>query len=128
METLIYLDTHVTVWLYGGKLGLFHPDTLAEIRNGTLLISPVVALELQYLFETDRISVKSDTVVRELSESIGLRFCTRDFGKVIERSIAMDWTRDPFDRLITAQAAIFNSPLLTKDKTIRQHYRYAFWD
>ncbi|MCF7950382.1 MAG: hypothetical protein K9L57_01970 [Spirochaetaceae bacterium] len=37
------------------------------------------------------------------------------------------WTRDPFDRLITAQADIQAASLLTKDGTIRTHYPKAVW-
>ena len=39
----------------------------------------------------------------------------------------MKWTRDPFDRLITAQAAVDDSPLLTKDDTIHTYYPKAVW-
>ena len=39
----------------------------------------------------------------------------------------MKWTRDPFDRLITAQAALDDSPLLTKDDTIHTYYPEAVW-
>jgi PIN domain nuclease of toxin-antitoxin system len=40
---------------------------------------------------------------------------------------SFQWTRDPFDRLITAQAASYNQVLLTKDETIRKHYANAIW-
>ncbi len=39
-----------------------------------------------------------------------------------------DWTRDLYDRMIVAHAAVRNLPLLTKDDTILAHYRKAFWD
>lgn len=37
------------------------------------------------------------------------------------------WTRDPFDRTITAQAARVGAFLLTRDETIRRHYAAAVW-
>jgi len=37
------------------------------------------------------------------------------------------WTRDPFDRIITATAAMHNAMLLTKDEQIRQEYDRALW-
>ncbi|HLG72825.1 MAG TPA: type II toxin-antitoxin system Phd/YefM family antitoxin [Chloroflexota bacterium] len=37
------------------------------------------------------------------------------------------WTRDPFDRLIAAHALATDTPLLTKDETIRQHLPLAWW-
>ena len=39
----------------------------------------------------------------------------------------LSWTRDPFDRIITAQSAIDRSTLITKDKIIQKHYEYAVW-
>ena len=37
------------------------------------------------------------------------------------------WVRDPFDRLIVAQAIANEAPLVTKDEKIRRHYRRAVW-
>lgn len=37
----------------------------------------------------------------------------------------MSWTRDPFARIITAQAAIENYTLITIDKIIRKHYKHV---
>lgn len=37
------------------------------------------------------------------------------------------WTRDPFDRLIVANAKAAGAPLITKDERIRKHYRRAIW-
>jgi PIN domain nuclease of toxin-antitoxin system len=128
MESLIYLDTHVVVWLHSGRLELFSPAGLDAVQERTPHISPIVALEIQYLFETERVLFKSETIVHDLSESLGLQVCKLDFNRVIARSLTMGWTRDPFDRIITAQASLLNSALLTKDQTIRKHYRHAFWD
>jgi PIN domain nuclease of toxin-antitoxin system len=36
-------------------------------------------------------------------------------------------TRDPFDRLIVANALVENLPLLTFDENIRAHCSLAFW-
>jgi hypothetical protein len=38
------------------------------------------------------------------------------------------WTRDPFDRIICAQAACTGTRLLTKDTIIRSHFKKALWD
>ena len=42
-------------------------------------------------------------------------------------SIQQDWTRDTFDRLIVAQAKTRDASLLTKDRTILEHYPHAVW-
>jgi PIN domain nuclease of toxin-antitoxin system len=38
------------------------------------------------------------------------------------------WTRDPFDRMIAAQAIVADAPLVTADRTILEHLPQATWD
>ena len=38
------------------------------------------------------------------------------------------WTRDPFDRVIVAQARLRGAPLLTKDRAIHAGYERAIWE
>lgn len=128
MEDVIYLDTHVVIWLYAGETTLFSKKALNSLQNNHLLISPVVELELQYLLETKRILIPPDEVIRTLAIEIALSKCTHHFHSVITKSLEMSWTRDPFDRIITAQAAINHSHLLTKDATILSNYKEAFWN
>lgn len=40
----------------------------------------------------------------------------------------LSWTRDPFDRLISAHAIVANAPLVTADEVIREHLSLAVWD
>jgi PIN domain nuclease of toxin-antitoxin system len=43
-------------------------------------------------------------------------------------AIDVDWTTDPFDRLIVAQAiANSNAKLITRDRLIRKNYPQAVW-
>jgi len=44
-----------------------------------------------------------------------------------KEAIERDWTRDPFDRLIAAQAALARARLLTRDDLLRRHFPSAFW-
>lgn len=124
---MIYLDTHVVVWLFSGRHELFSSAAINAMENEGLLISPIVTLELEYLFETGRIVHHADKIIDELSESIGLSVCDQPFEKVIVEALKLKWTRDPFDRIITAQASIKKSRLLSKDATITSHYKQAFW-
>jgi PIN domain nuclease of toxin-antitoxin system len=126
--TAIYLDTHVVVWLYSGDLSLFSEKSCRLIEENSLLISPLVLLELQYLFEIKRITVEPTVLFDFLTESIGLQKCRASFARVIADAMRISWTRDPFDRIITATAALHEAVLLTKDQTIRREYGLAAWD
>jgi len=128
VASVIYLDTHVVTWLYAGRQDLL-PDRVREaIQECDTLISPMVRLELQYLHEIGRTKASAAKVFQELSGVIGLKLCAHPFTKVIERAERQSWTRDPFDRVIVAQASLEKSMLATKDKSIRSHYERAVWD
>ena len=124
---MIYLDTHVVVWLYAGRTDLLSPLAIERIEAEELLISPIVQLELEYLREIDRLAVSSALVIESLSQQIGMTLCDLPFATIVVESIAQSWTRDPFDRLITAQAIARNAPLLTKDRHIQENCALAAW-
>lgn len=124
---MIYLDTHVVVWLYAGDLELL-PQGVRDLLEGEeLVISPMVELELQYLYESGRTTQPARVVVDALDEEIGLARCGLPFGQVVAAALDQSWTRDPFDRVIVAQARARRLPLVTRDQTIRDHYREAIW-
>ncbi len=127
MEDVVYLDTHAVVWLYAGELSLFPQKVLHLIEKADIKISPVIQLELQYLLEIERIKVKPEKIIASLRDSIGLKICGLEFNKVILEAIKQDWTRDPFDRLIVAQANLVGAPLVTKDQSILKQYKKAVW-
>jgi PIN domain nuclease of toxin-antitoxin system len=127
METVMYLDTHAVVWFYYGELSAFPKDIADRLLNETLLISPAVLLELQLLKEIKRIDDDPMLIFQTLEETIGLQLCDLEFSKIVTGALSQSWTRDPFDRLIVAQAAIQNAPLLSKDRTILRHYPLACW-
>jgi PIN domain nuclease of toxin-antitoxin system len=88
----------------------------------------MVTLELEYLYETGRIQSKSRVICDSLERAVGLRVGESSFAAVLRLAIEQTWTRDPFDRIIVAQAKLADAPLLTKDTAIIKHYKKAFWD
>jgi len=124
----VYLDTHVVAWLYAGRLDLIPQQARRRIDGDEVLISPMVALELEYLFESGKVHDPAQPVLDALAAALGLRLCTLPFPRVATAARAMSWTRDPFDRLITAHAAAAGSVLVTKDRSLRRHYPAALWD
>ncbi|BAY86143.1 hypothetical protein NIES267_56490 [Calothrix parasitica NIES-267] len=124
---MIYLDTHVVVWLYSGLTDKLSELAKSLINDNEIYISAIVRLELQYLYEIKRITHQPDTIITELSEQIDLQICNKSFNQIISVSLAINWTRDPFDRIITANAQVSNNILLSKDENIRNNYTYAKW-
>ena len=122
-----YLDTHVVAWLYAGDSQKISKTAWEEIGKGDSMISPIVILELQFLFEIGRATAPASKVVEVLSRDIGLSVCQLPFAEVVESAVRQKWVRDPFDRLIVAQASANDAPLITKDEKIRRHYKRAIW-
>lgn len=124
---MIYIDTHITVWLFAGQIEKLSNQAKELLNDNEIQISPIVRLELQYLNEIKRITVSPNDVVTELSNSIGLKVCDKNINNIINNSMTHNWTRDPFDRIIVANAAIDGDFLVTKDQTILENYSKALY-
>ena len=124
---MIFADTHVVAWLYAGLTERLGAGAARLLDRETVRISPMVELELQYLFEIGRTTTQGQIVVTELQRTLGLVIDDTPFVEVVTAAHSMAWTRDPFDRLITAQASLGQSTLLTADETIAAHYPAVVW-
>ena len=126
MEAIIHLDTHVVAWLFQGDRQRLKPIA-HRLEQSHLVVSPMVALELQYLFEIGRLRVPASDVLSFLLDRYGLRESARPFADVVRVAMGLTWTRDPFDRLIAAQTIIKKITLLTFNKSLRAHCPITMW-
>lgn len=122
-----HLDTHVALWLYNGEAKLLSQSAKDSIEGGALEISPMVELEIQYLLEIGRFRDEPSQVLTALARDYGVRVNTASFPLIITEARKLQWTRDSFDRLITAQAACEGALLVTKDRRILENYAGAVW-
>lgn len=126
--SLIYLDTHVVVWLYAGLTERFSQPLQTLLDEHDLLISPIVRLELQYLYEIERITVNAEDVLSDLAKRIGLTVCPKPFDAIVSVAMQQTWTHDPFDRILVAHASLDHNLLVSKDQNILNHYTRANWE
>ncbi|HEY4580237.1 MAG TPA: PIN domain-containing protein [Candidatus Acidoferrales bacterium] len=124
---LVFLDTHVVCWLYEGRSELLSAAAAQAIESGDLFVSPVVDLELQFLHEIGRITKGAGPVLAALSQELGLRIGEESFVRIVAKAREFAWTRDPFDRLMVAHAALVRARLVSKDQMIRKHFPGAVW-
>lgn len=99
----------------------------AAIERGRLLVSPIVELELQYLHEIGRITRGPGAILPVLAAEIGLAMDQPPLAAITGRARELSWTRDPFDRLIVANALHAGGRLVTKDALILKHCKAALW-
>jgi PIN domain nuclease of toxin-antitoxin system len=106
---LIYLDTHIVVWLFAGLLDKFSHTVKAMLN------------------ENERVKEPASVIVADLSDRIGLEVCEKDFNAVVSQALTLTWTRDPFDRVIVANAKLSDNILISKDPSILENYAHARW-
>ena|SRR3990167_10452827 len=126
-KLIAFLDTHVVIWLYDGLISKFSKKAIKIINQSDLFISPLVNLEIEYLYEAGKINIKSSPVLASLSRTIGLKISDTSLAKIIEVAVSLDWTRDPFDRMLVSEAYIRNAYFISKDKDIQKHYPLTVW-
>lgn len=127
MET-VYLDTHTAVWLYAGEVERLPVRSRRLIDDAQVMVSAAVLLEIQFLREVGKVNIKPERFLRDMAEDIGLKVGTAPFSAIMFAAMEMSWTRDPFDRMIVAEAHLNEASLITRDRIITEHYRKSLWD
>ena len=122
-----FLDTHAAVALEEGATEVFGRAALDVLERAALLVSPIVRLELAFLSEIGRLTVDPDEVLNNLSTRLGVVQADDPMAAVVVEAMRLAWTRDPFDRLLVATAALHQAPLITKDQSIHEHFEDAIW-
>lgn len=124
-EPIIFIDSHIVMWLFSGLKIKFNQNTHEMIEKCSVSISPIVMLELEYLYEIKRIKYSAKEIFDNLNWSLDLQQSANTFPIVIEKAKAIKWTRDVFDRIIVADAAIKGNTLITTDRKILKNYSKA---
>lgn len=122
---MIMLDTHIAIALFEGRNAGFSANTKRLLDRDTAFISPAVLFELEILHEIGRGRTRGVELTDYLTREFGIRIATDSFADVVAGALALAFTRDPFDRLIVAHAALLKAPLVTFDQQIRKHYPLA---
>lgn len=126
---MIHLDTQVALWLYyrlDRQISRGAKAQLARARD--LRLSPLVVVEIEILIEIGRVKLKTaDLLLHDLQERLDLELSDASAAVVAEAACRFAWTRDPFDRLIVANAMADGAKLITADQVILRHFDQAVW-
>ncbi|MEC8532733.1 MAG: PIN domain-containing protein [Pseudomonadota bacterium] len=126
---MIHLDTQVALWLYYRLDRQISRAAKAQLaRAPDLRLSPLVVVEIEILIEIGRVKLKTaDLLLHDLQERLDLELSDASAAAVAEAACRFAWTRDPFDRLIVANAMADGATLITADRVILRHFDQAVW-
>ncbi len=126
----VYLDTQIVMWIAAGRIRKkLTREAIRAIDSADLLVSPMVLLELGCLFEIGRLTKPPLAILDQLQSELGVALSEHSFTAVAHAALSETWTRDPFDRLIVAQARSDGySGLISSDVRIKQNYSKTIWD
>jgi len=79
------------------------------------------------MHEIGRARDSAQMMLAALRQSIGLEVSDISLAELTDTAIGLTWARDPFDRMIAAQAIVADVPLVTADQTILAHLPLATW-
>jgi PIN domain nuclease of toxin-antitoxin system len=126
----ILLDTHVLLWAALGDPRL-SPAAEAMIGDGSqeLLFSPVSALEITMKHAAGRLELPDEarTWIRTRVATFGLIELPLTSEHAIEAGLLPSHHRDPWDRLLVAQARVEGVTLLTADAAIQRYEVTTIW-
>ena len=114
-------------WLYEGADRRIPAAVRNLIETEQPFVSPIVELELTYLYEVGKVTEAAAAPLTALRKTIGLQIADIPASALVRAATGLSWTRDPFDRMIAAQAIVADAPLLTADRTILANLPQATW-
>ena len=128
-QTLIsYLDTNIAIFLHSGNVARLTQRATEQIERADLLVSAMVMLELEMLYEKGAIKYTASQILSDLNQQIGVSVCQFPMAVVMGNALRVKWTREPGDRIIVANAIANNeAPLVTSDRRIKEEYPNAIW-
>jgi len=124
---MIYIDTHVAIFLYQGDLNLLSKKTISLLEEKTPILSAMSELELHYLHEIGKLCVNPNIIIKSLQEDLNLKRCQLPCSDIVQKAKLLNWTRDPFDRMIVGNAQLAKKQLITKDKVILENFKESIW-
>ena len=97
-------------------------------QKGNLYVSSISFWEVALLVETRRIEIEDIHAWKnELLSNTNIRLIDPSATELIDSTLLPDHHKDPFDRVLIAQANHKNLLLVTKDRAIKEYDVSVFW-
>ncbi len=131
MKKLTYLfDTHALILWHNQEM--VSEDFISffdkQAQQGCLFISTLSFWEVALLVKRGRVAIADVHVWKnEILENTHIHLVDPSASAMIDSVLLPDIHKDPFDRLLIAQANQNHFLLVTKDQTIQKYEVEAFW-
>jgi PIN domain nuclease of toxin-antitoxin system len=126
----VLVDTHVWLWMLTDPDRLPPPARAAVDDLGAeVLLSAASAWEIAIKFHLGRLPLPEPpcTYVPSRLEASGCTALPIDHSHALRTGALPDHHRDPFDRLLVAQAQVLGVPLVTADRAITPYDVDIVW-
>ncbi|MGO8794381.1 MAG: type II toxin-antitoxin system VapC family toxin [Candidatus Sulfotelmatobacter sp.] len=125
----VLLDTHALVWwLEDAKRLSRRAKSILSSLDNSILISAAVGWEIAIKVNTGKMNPPSilDGFTDKL-ERLGFSALPITLEMAIRAGLLPPYHRDPFDRMLVAQAQSLNIPILSADALLDQYHVKRLW-
>ena len=124
------LDTQAFLWwdMQSSRLSAT-AFALCQDRSNTLLLSMANVWEIQIKHQLGKLELGAplDKIIQKQRETNGIELLSIELAHILDLSNLADHHRDPFDRLLIAQARVENMTLISNDPQIGRYGVPVAW-
>lgn len=129
-KTAYLLDTHALIfWNNKENVSREFIEYFDDIdQRGLLFVSSITFWEIALLNKNKRLKISNLFIWKsDIFDNTNLQLLNPSAKEMIDSTLLPDIHKDPFDRLLIAQAKHNNLQIVTKDKNIHKYKINTFW-
>lgn len=120
------LDTHALLWWMTNDRRLSR-RARETITNEEILVSVVSAWEIEIKRGLARIEADTHAILEEVTGTVGFAWLEIGPAHVVALADLPPLHRDPFDRMLVAQAQLEHVSLISRDREVRRYEVETIW-
>lgn len=128
----ILLDTHTFIWWdtdkKAGRLSSKAFEVISDPAN-TLVVSLATIWEIQIKVQLGKLTLATSLadILKQQQQINGIELFAVNVAHILTLDTLPHHHRDPFDRILVAQAKVENIPLVSKDAVFSQYPITIIW-